>query len=80
MSKEPCDLTIKEAATAIASGGLTVFQLCESCLKRIDALDHKIQAWALVDRDGAIATAKTLDRELKQGKKPGPFAWHTLRY
>jgi aspartyl-tRNA(Asn)/glutamyl-tRNA(Gln) amidotransferase subunit A len=73
MSTEPCDLTIKEAIKEIASGELTVLHLCESCLKRIDALDRKIQAWALVDRDGAIATARTLDRELEQGKNRGPL-------
>ncbi len=73
MSKKPCDLTIKEAASAIAAGELTVLQLNESCLERIDALEDKIQAWALVDREGAMVAAQRLDRELQQAKRRGPL-------
>jgi Asp-tRNA(Asn)/Glu-tRNA(Gln) amidotransferase A subunit family amidase len=73
MLREVCDLTIKEAAAAIASGELTASQLVESCLKRIDTFEKKIQAWALLDRQGASETAKQLDKELKQGKLRGPL-------
>ncbi len=69
MVNKPCDLTIKEAASAIAAGKLRVLELVESCLERILDLEEKIQAWALVDREGALRTAQRLDRELKQGKR-----------
>ena len=71
MYKKPCDLTIKEAASAIASGELTVLQLNESCLERIDTLEDKIQAWALVNREGALEAARCLDQELRDGKRRG---------
>jgi aspartyl-tRNA(Asn)/glutamyl-tRNA(Gln) amidotransferase subunit A len=73
MYKKPCDFSIKEAASAIATGELTVLQLNESCLERIDALEDKIQAWALVDREGALEAARRLDQELRQGKRRGPL-------
>jgi len=73
ITKEPCELTVAEAAAAIAVGELTSSQLVESCLVRIDALDEKIQAWVLVDRDGAVTTAHRLDRELRKGKRRGPL-------
>jgi aspartyl-tRNA(Asn)/glutamyl-tRNA(Gln) amidotransferase subunit A len=71
MSSEPCDLTIKQAASAITKRELSVSELIESCLQRIEILEDKIQAWAFVDRDGAIESAERLDRELRQGKSRG---------
>jgi len=73
MGKKPCDLTIKQAASAIDAGRLTVLRLVESCLERIDDLEEKIQAWALVDREGALETAQRLDQELERGKRRGPL-------
>ena len=73
MNKKPFDLTITEATAAIAAGELTAVQLVDSCLERIDALEEKILAWALVDREGAIKEAQKLDQELSQGKRRGPL-------
>lgn len=69
----PCQLSIAEAASAIASGKLTPSQLVNSCLERIAALEDKLQAWALVDREGALETAQRLDRELERGQRRGPL-------
>ncbi|MFC1958899.1 amidase [Chloroflexota bacterium] len=73
MTKKPHDLTVIEAASAIAAGELTAVHLIESCLGRIDALEDKIQAWALIDREGAIETAHRLDHELHKGQRCGPL-------
>ncbi len=73
MIKAPYELTVTEAAASIAAGDLTALQLIESCLERIDALEDKIQAWALLDREGAVAAARQLDRELQQGQRRGPL-------
>ncbi|HEY82425.1 MAG TPA: amidase [Dehalococcoidia bacterium] len=73
MSQKPCDLTIAEAAAAMGEGKLSPSQLVSSCLERIDALEDKIQAWALVDRDGALETAQRLDQELRRGERRGPL-------
>jgi len=71
--KKPYDLTIAEAAAAIGRGELLPSQLVSSCLERIDALEDKIQAWALVDRDGALEAAHRLDQELRRGERRGPL-------
>ena len=73
VTEKTCDLTVTEAVSAIATGELTALQLVESCLKRIDALEEKIQAWTLVDREGAVETAHRLDRELQRGQRRGPL-------
>ncbi|MFC1957522.1 amidase [Chloroflexota bacterium] len=73
MSKKPCDLTIKQAVSAITAGKLTVLRLVESCLERIGDLEENIQAWALTDREGALKEAQLLDQELELGKRRGPL-------
>ena len=44
-----------------------------SCLERIDALEEIIEAWALVDREGALDAAHRLGQELHQGQQRGPL-------
>jgi len=71
ITRKPHDLTVTEAASAIATGKLSSLQLVTSCLERIDALEGKIQAWVLVDKEGALRAARRLDRELRQGQRRG---------
>jgi Asp-tRNA(Asn)/Glu-tRNA(Gln) amidotransferase A subunit family amidase len=73
MATEPCDLTVAEAASEIAAGELTAAILVRSCLRRIDALENEIQAWALVDKKGALEAAERLDLELQAGYSRGPL-------
>ncbi|MFC1942796.1 amidase [Chloroflexota bacterium] len=73
ITKKPCDLTITEAASAMAAGELSSLQLVNSCLERIDAFEKEIQAWATVDRESALGAANNLDQELRQGKQRGPL-------
>lgn len=70
-TREPFEVTIAEACSAIAQGKLTPSKLLESCLKRIDAVEDKVKAWAYLDREGAVKAAKQLDREARQGKIRG---------
>lgn len=73
MVSKLCDLTIKEAASAIATGKSTALELVESCLGRIHDMEGRIQAWVLVDREGALEAAQRLDQELEQGRRRGPL-------
>ncbi len=70
---KPYDLTVKEASSAIAQGKLSCAGLVRSCLERIDAVEDKIQAWALVDREGALEAANLRDQELRQRQWRGPL-------
>lgn len=57
----------------LAEGELSAVQLVDSCLERIEALEGRIQAWVLVDRDGALQVARRLDQELRRGQRRGPL-------
>jgi aspartyl-tRNA(Asn)/glutamyl-tRNA(Gln) amidotransferase subunit A len=65
------DLTAAEAARRIRAGSLTATALVEACLRRIDALEPGVGAWVHLDRDGALATARTHDAEAAAGRWMG---------
>jgi aspartyl-tRNA(Asn)/glutamyl-tRNA(Gln) amidotransferase subunit A len=67
------ELGAAEAALAIRRKELSPVDLIEALLQRIDAVDAKVQAWALVDRAGAQATARRLADELARGILRGPL-------
>ena len=60
----PQCITIHEAQAAIRTAALTAERLVERCLERIDRFEPRIQAWVVVDREGARQTARELDAEL----------------
>src|SRR5919112_1101048 len=62
-----------ETAALICSGRLSPGDLVEVCLRRIEALDDRLRAWATVDRRTALDTARGLERELEEGEQSGPF-------
>ncbi|HTV46765.1 MAG TPA: amidase [Stellaceae bacterium] len=57
---DPSQLTIAEAAHAIADGSLSPVALTEAYLDRIAALDGELHSYVLVLRDEAPATARVL--------------------
>ncbi|MFC1904208.1 amidase [Chloroflexota bacterium] len=71
LNKKPYELTINEVASALTEGELTSVQLVNSCLERIEALEERIQAWALVDQEGALEAARRLDQEALRGQRRG---------
>lgn len=67
-------MTAAEAKAAFARGKVTASALVEDSLARIAALDPKLNAFVLVDAEGARKAAKAIDRARKSGKKLGPLA------
>src|SRR5215475_5293252 len=65
--------TIHAAATRVARGTLTPVDLVNACLRRIDEYEFAVRAWVLVDRDGALAQARSLTEELRRGQHRGPL-------
>ena len=65
--------TIHEAAERVRSGATSPVQLLEECLARIDRYEDKVRAWVMLDRDGALATAREREREAKAGQWRGPL-------
>lgn len=71
--KELSRLTIKETLAGLARGDFSVVELVEHYLKRIEAWDKEIRAWALVDGQGARQRAQQLDADLRRGRLRGPL-------
>ncbi len=66
-------LTLLEASTRLHERTLRARDLLESCLERIAALDPALNAFVLVDAEGARAAADTADTELDAGRGRGPL-------
>lgn len=64
---------VTELADAIASGKLSPVALVERYLDRISKVDGDVQAWRLVDSEGALSIAKTREAEAKSGRLRGPL-------
>jgi aspartyl-tRNA(Asn)/glutamyl-tRNA(Gln) amidotransferase subunit A len=73
MRVAPHELPVREAAAAIRAGRLTAEALVEACLQRIDALEPALQAWAAVDRAGALESAAGLGADARAGRIRGPL-------
>jgi len=65
--------SIAKAAAELRSGELTVVQLVERCLERIERLESRVRAWELVDIEGARLEARRLDALLDDGIDEGPL-------
>jgi aspartyl-tRNA(Asn)/glutamyl-tRNA(Gln) amidotransferase subunit A len=66
-------LSVVDAAAAIRAGRLSAMGLVEDCLARIDACEADVQAWVTVDRQGALAAARRLDADAREGRLHGPL-------
>lgn len=67
MSKPLYALTAVEAAKKISGGTIKSEALVRSCLQRIEDREADVGAWTYLDRDGAIAAARAIDREFGTG-------------
>ena len=67
MSQPLHKLTAVDAAAGIASRTFTAEALLRSCLERIEEREADVGAWTYLDRDGAIAAARTIDRTSGSG-------------
>ncbi len=65
------DLTLAEAAAAVAKGEATSAALLEACLARLDAVNPQINARIWEDRDGARAAAARADASFADGEPLG---------
>ena len=66
-------LGLIEAAAAIREGRMSSVELVSDCLKRIDASEPEVAAWAFLDRDHAMRQAEAADANRKQGGATGPL-------
>lgn len=65
--------TLVGTAQAIREGRLTCTDVVKRCLRQIDEWEPRVKAWVKVNKVGALAEAKVLDKEAKSGKFRGPL-------
>ena len=70
---EPYELSLSEAATAIARGRLSPVDLLESTLRRIREVEPRVLAWARLRADDARAEARRLTDLHAAGTLLGPL-------
>jgi Asp-tRNA(Asn)/Glu-tRNA(Gln) amidotransferase A subunit family amidase len=66
-------LSAADAAQQIREGRLTSEELVQACLERIRALEPKVQAWAFLDEEHALAQARAADERKRSGEPIGPL-------
>ena len=70
---EPCDLTAVEARRLIGVKQLSSSELLESCIARIEAVDHAVNAMVARDFEQARVAAKAADTAVAGGDALGPL-------
>ena len=68
---EPCDLTALQARRLIGNRALSPVELAQSCIARIEAVDHAVNAMPARDFDRALASAKTAEAAVMSGAHLG---------
>ncbi len=63
---EPYELTATQALREIRQRRLGVAELVSSLLDRIERVEGSVHAWELIDREGALATAKSYDADVER--------------
>src|ERR1700752_2133683 len=66
---EPCDLTAVEARRLIGQKRLAPSELLASCIARIEAVDHAVNAIPARDFDRARETAERADAAVVRGEE-----------
>jgi amidase len=71
---EPCDLTALAARMLIGRKRLSAVELLESCIRRIERVNHALNAVVATDFARARQTATAVDRAVSRGETLGPIA------
>lgn len=69
----PARLTIREASEAVRMGAISPIELTEAYLERIDRYNPSLNAFITIMRDEALAAARRMDDEQRNGRWRGPL-------
>jgi aspartyl-tRNA(Asn)/glutamyl-tRNA(Gln) amidotransferase subunit A len=72
-SEDLAELSLAEASSRIRSRTVTPTQLVHACLARIEVYNPKLNAFITVMRDQALAQARDLEVEQRNGRFRGPL-------
>ncbi len=70
---EPCDLPATVARRLIGAKRLSPVELVGSCIMRIQAVDHAVNAMVARDFEGALAAARLAEAEVMRGDRLPPL-------
>ncbi|MFK7854282.1 MAG: amidase [Granulosicoccus sp.] len=73
MGIESSEPSVIECVEYIRDGSLTSEALVRKCLENIDQTEGQINAWAYIDREGALERARLLDERRQHGFALGPL-------
>ena len=68
------ETSIVELASGVRSGKTSASTLVEHALGRIEERNPEINAFVAIDAEAALAAAIEIDRQVAEGKDPGPLA------
>jgi aspartyl-tRNA(Asn)/glutamyl-tRNA(Gln) amidotransferase subunit A len=66
-------LSAAALAEAYRAGKLSPVEVCEALLARLDALQPRLNAFCLVDRDGALTAARAAEARWRKSEPLGPL-------
>lgn len=66
--KDILKLSAYEMSEKLRAGEITSVELTQACLDRIAEVDDQVQAFLLVDAEGALATARMVDEKRAKGE------------
>ena len=72
-SRELTGLTLKQASDLLRSGATSPVELTRACLARIEKHNPALNAYITVTGETALATARAMEAEQRQGKWRGPL-------
>jgi Asp-tRNA(Asn)/Glu-tRNA(Gln) amidotransferase A subunit family amidase len=70
---EPCELPATEARALIGRKRLSPVELAQSCIQRIEALDHAVNAMVARDFERALIAAEAAEMAVIRGEELGPL-------
>jgi Asp-tRNA(Asn)/Glu-tRNA(Gln) amidotransferase A subunit family amidase len=65
--------TIAGIGRLLRQGEVSCVDILNACLEQVAAWEPKVHAWVVLDREGAMSQAQTLDEELRAGNNRGPL-------
>ena len=73
-SEELCFLPASQLAPMLRSGDLSPTELCQAVLDRAEALEPALNAFVVLDGDGAMDQARAVEAKMAKGEAVGPLA------
>lgn len=67
------ELSLTALAAGVRAGTFSSRDVVEACLRRIEALDPKLNAFLSVEAEAALAEAEACDRDFAAGRPRGPL-------